>query len=147
MARKLTIWKILIESAFKLKCNRYADYKNSLAFLFLSFNGSFVHSFICLFYFILFLFFWYIRLATECKTGDVRVTKGYNLPAKYIIHTVGPIYSERYKTAAEQTLYSCYRWVNAIKKFKIQNKIPKNGKKEHLNGKLSTIYVVLCVMR
>ncbi|XP_031640596.1 protein GDAP2 homolog isoform X4 [Contarinia nasturtii] len=45
----------------------------------------------------------------ECKTGEVRVTKGYNLSAKYIIHTVGPIYTERYKTAAEQTLYSCYR--------------------------------------
>lgn len=53
-------------------------------------------------------------LFLECKTGDVRVTKGYNLPAKYIIHTVGPIYSERYKTAAEQTLYSCYRWVELM---------------------------------
>lgn len=52
---------------------------------------------------------------SECKTGEVRVTKGYNLPAKYIIHTVGPIYSERYKTAAEQTLYSCYRWGNLCK--------------------------------
>lgn len=45
----------------------------------------------------------------ECKTGEVRVTHGYNLPAKYIIHTVGPIYSDRYKTASETTLHSCYR--------------------------------------
>lgn len=46
---------------------------------------------------------------SECKTGEVLVTHGYNLPAKYIIHTVGPIYSDRYKTAAETTLHLCYR--------------------------------------
>lgn len=47
--------------------------------------------------------------AAECKTGEVRLTKGYDLPAKYVIHTVGPIYSDKYKTAAENTLFSCYR--------------------------------------
>lgn len=44
-----------------------------------------------------------------CRTGEVRLTKGYNLPAKYVIHTVGPIYSDKYKTAAENTLHLCYR--------------------------------------
>ena len=28
-----------------------------------------------------------------CKTGEAKITKGYNLPAKYVIHTVGCIYS------------------------------------------------------
>jgi O-acetyl-ADP-ribose deacetylase (regulator of RNase III) len=28
-----------------------------------------------------------------CKTGEAKITKGYNLKAKYVIHTVGPVYS------------------------------------------------------
>ncbi|XP_065342839.1 protein GDAP2 homolog isoform X2 [Cloeon dipterum] len=45
----------------------------------------------------------------ECKTGDVQVTSGHNLPARYIIHTVGPKYNIKYQTAAENSLHSCYR--------------------------------------
>ncbi|NRO84810.1 O-acetyl-ADP-ribose deacetylase [Lactobacillus helveticus] len=28
-----------------------------------------------------------------CPTGEARITRGYKLPAKYVIHTVGPVYS------------------------------------------------------
>ena len=41
-----------------------------------------------------------------CETGQAKITKGYDLPAKYVIHTVGPIYTGSSRDAAE--LYSCY---------------------------------------
>jgi O-acetyl-ADP-ribose deacetylase (regulator of RNase III) len=31
------------------------------------------------------------RMLHGCKTGDARITKGYRLPARHIIHTVGPV--------------------------------------------------------
>lgn len=43
-----------------------------------------------------------------CNTGDAKITKGYNLPAKYIIHTVGPIYREYTKKEAQNLLARCY---------------------------------------
>jgi len=43
-----------------------------------------------------------------CETGDAVLTPGYNLPAKYIIHTVGPIWLEGRFGEAEQ-LASCYQ--------------------------------------
>ena len=43
-----------------------------------------------------------------CKTGKAKITCGYNLPAKYVIHTVGPIYKDG-KHNEKALLESCYR--------------------------------------
>ena len=32
------------------------------------------------------------RTLGGCPTGEARITRGYHLPAKYVIHTVGPVY-------------------------------------------------------
>ena len=42
-----------------------------------------------------------------CKTGEAKITKGYELPAKYVIHTVGPIYRDG-KHGEKELLESCY---------------------------------------
>ena len=44
-----------------------------------------------------------------CKTGHAVCTKGFALPAKHILHTVGPRYNAKYETAAANALHNCYR--------------------------------------
>ena len=48
------------------------------------------------------------RSLKGCRTGDAKITFGYKLPAKYVIHAVGPIWVGG-KRGEEEELLSCYR--------------------------------------
>jgi O-acetyl-ADP-ribose deacetylase (regulator of RNase III) len=43
-----------------------------------------------------------------CQTGDAKITKGYNLPANWVIHTVGPVWKDG-THHEDELLASCYR--------------------------------------
>ncbi len=48
------------------------------------------------------------RTLGGCKAGQAKITGGYNLPARYVIHTVGPVWHGG-RSGEEELLASCYR--------------------------------------
>jgi O-acetyl-ADP-ribose deacetylase len=56
-----------------------------------------------------------------CPTGEARVSKGYRLPAKYVIHTVGPVWRGG-QGGEDRLLANCYRnSFKAAKELKIES--------------------------
>jgi O-acetyl-ADP-ribose deacetylase len=48
------------------------------------------------------------RTLGGCRPGEAKITRGYNLPARFVIHTVGPVWSGGNRSEAE-ILANCYR--------------------------------------
>lgn len=48
------------------------------------------------------------RRLNGCKTGEAKITQGYNLPAQWVIHTVGPVWQDG-KHQEDELLARCYR--------------------------------------
>lgn len=59
------------------------------------------------------------QILNGCETGEAKITKGYNLPAKFVIHTVGPIWNGG-SLKEDELLTNCY---NNSLKLAVQNKI------------------------
>ena len=61
------------------------------------------------------------RTLKGCETGQAKITKGYQLPAAYVIHTVGPIWIDGHHNE-EQLLASCYQnSLSLAKKFQFES--------------------------
>ncbi|MDV7339854.1 O-acetyl-ADP-ribose deacetylase [Terasakiella sp. A23] len=50
----------------------------------------------------------YCRTLGGCKTGEAKLTPGFNLKARHIAHTVGPIWTQHSPDEADQLLLNCY---------------------------------------
>jgi len=59
------------------------------------------------------------RTLGGCETGQAKITKGYHLPARYVIHTVGPVWRDG-RHGEPESLASCYR---ESLKLAVENKV------------------------
>ena len=62
------------------------------------------------------------RTLHGCETGEAKITRGYRLKAKYVIHTVGPVYAGRPRDA--ELLANCYRTAWSWRKSMVSTALP-----------------------
>ena len=62
------------------------------------------------------------RTLHGCETGEAKITRGYRLKAKYVIHTVGPVYAGRPRDA--ELLANCYRNSLELAKSMVSTALP-----------------------
>jgi len=55
-----------------------------------------------------------VRAGVRCPTGEARITPGFGLPSRHVIHTVGPVYSQHSRETAAALLGACYRSTAAL---------------------------------
>jgi O-acetyl-ADP-ribose deacetylase (regulator of RNase III) len=61
------------------------------------------------------------RTLGGCATGDAKITKGYDLQARFVIHTVGPVWKDG-NSSEEELLASCYqRCLNLAREYELQS--------------------------
>ena len=48
------------------------------------------------------------RMLNGCRIGEAKITKGYRLPARFVIHTVGPVWNNG-QNGVDELLANCYR--------------------------------------
>ena len=58
------------------------------------------------------------RALGGCQTGEAKITSAYNLPCKYVIHTVGPVWYGG-NNREKEYLYNCY--INSVKLADLHN--------------------------
>ena len=51
----------------------------------------------------------YCRFLGGCETGDAKITPGFDLPSRHVIHTVGPVWTGGDVAREEELLASCYK--------------------------------------
>jgi O-acetyl-ADP-ribose deacetylase (regulator of RNase III) len=49
------------------------------------------------------------RTLNGCNTGEAKITRGYRLSARHVIHAVGPVWSRKREEECDRLLASCYR--------------------------------------
>jgi O-acetyl-ADP-ribose deacetylase (regulator of RNase III) len=54
-----------------------------------------------------------VRPGVRCPTGEARITAGFDLPARFVVHTVGPVWRGGQR-GEHQLLASCYRSIFAV---------------------------------